>query len=68
MQRLKQLRLEAGVTQKELAERLGVPAALVSGLESGRRQCKTGILILYADYFNVPTDYLLERTDQRIRK
>ncbi len=35
----------------------------ISRYESGEREADYKTLILFADYFNVSIDYLLERTD-----
>lgn len=50
-----------GITQKQLAEDLGVPYQRISYLENGHRDPKAEDLIKLADYFGVTTDYLLGR-------
>lgn len=63
--RLKQLRIEKGKTQKEMAKDLGTTDVSIGRYESGTREPKTDILNALADYFDVTTDYLLGRTDEK---
>lgn len=63
--RLKQLRIEKGKTQKEMAKDLGTTDVSIGRYEAGTREPKTDILNALADYFEVTTDYLLCRTDER---
>jgi len=63
--RLKQLRLEAGLSQEVLACRLGMTRSCLANYESGKRQPDHATLICIADYFHVLTDYLICRTDCR---
>lgn len=65
-ERFKQLREESGLTQEELARRLGVSKGTVGNYESGSRTPrKLDDLNSLADYFNVEIDYLLGRTNNR---
>ncbi|MBR3405148.1 MAG: helix-turn-helix transcriptional regulator [Firmicutes bacterium] len=61
--RLKQLRLERGITQLKMAMDLSLNQNSLSRYETGARQADYETLIKFADYFNVSIDYLLERTD-----
>lgn len=61
--RLKQLRKKRGISQLRLAMELGMNQNTVSRYETGEREADYQTLILFADYFNVSIDYLLERTD-----
>lgn len=63
--RLKELRIEKGKTQKEMAKDLGTTDVSIGRYEAGTREPKTDILNALADYFDVTTDYLLGRTDNR---
>ena len=56
---LKDLRIEKGLSQKQLAKELGVLERTVSYWESGKRECDFDTLILIAKFFAVSTDYLL---------
>ena len=57
--RLKTLRKQAGMTQKELAERIGVTKSVVSFYELKERAPSPDVLIKCASIFRVSTDYLL---------
>lgn len=61
--RLKELRCKHGITQLKLAMDLGLNQNSISRYESGLREADYATLILFADYFHVSIDYLLERTD-----
>ena len=59
--RLKDLRLEVGLTQTELAKRIGATQRQVSFWESGQIEPKIFWLIKLADFFDVQIDYLVGR-------
>ncbi len=61
--RLKQLRIARGITQQRLAIDLNMNQNSISRYENGTREADYRTLILFADYFHVSVDYLLERTD-----
>ena len=58
-ERLKQLRIHKGLTQEQLAKRLGVTRGALSMYESGLRQPSYDVLIEYSLLFNVSCDYIL---------
>ena len=62
---LKRLRLQSGLTQKELADKMGVTKAVISYYELQERYPSPEVLVKLASIFHVSTDYLLglERTD-----
>ncbi len=57
--RLKQLRLQSGLTQLQLAQRLGLTKSMISFYELSERAPSPDILIRLARIFHVSTDYLL---------
>lgn len=57
--RIKELREGMGITQGELAKRLGSGRTIVSTYEQGTRSPSYAKLIRLAEIFNVSTDYLL---------
>lgn len=57
--RIKNLREEKGLSQKELANYLNISNSTLSQYESGVRVPSDDIKIKIARYFNVTTDYLL---------
>ena len=61
--RLKELRLERGLTQKELAHALGLNAVTYLHYEKGQREPPLGVLAEIANYFEVSVDFLLGLTD-----
>ena len=64
-ERLKQLREEKGVTQKEMAEILKLSPRGYQAYEyKGHYPAYKGLLFL-ADFFNVSLDYLTGRSDVR---
>ena len=56
---LKSLRLNAGLTQKQLAEKLEVTSSVVSYYELSERAPSPETLIKLSRIFHVTTDYLL---------
>ena len=56
--RLKELRLEAGLTQKDLAKAIEVGRTTISEYESGKIVPKQEGLLKLANHFNVSVDYL----------
>ena len=61
--RLKQLRTESGLSQKQLAAELDTTNSSVCDWECGRSEPDIATLNKIAKYFNVSTDYLLGLTD-----
>lgn len=55
---LKKLRLNHNLTQKELAEKIGVAHNTIAMIETGKRQGDRDTINKLADYFNVSIDYL----------
>lgn len=60
--KLKDLREEAGMTQKQLAEKIGNSQRNISNWESGNSQPDLETVVRLADLFGVTTDELLGRT------
>ena len=63
--RLKELRLEAGLTQKDLAKAIEVGRTTVSEYESGKIVPKQEGLLKLANHFNVSVDYLTGVSNER---
>ena len=64
-ERIKLLREEDKLTQIQLAKILGVKSQTISNYEAGEREPSYEVLIKLADHFNVSTDYLLGRIDNK---
>ncbi|MDA3731624.1 helix-turn-helix transcriptional regulator [Niameybacter massiliensis] len=63
---LKKLRLEKGITQKQLGEVIGISDRVIGYYESNNRFPKDEKVIKdLAAYFNVTTDFLLGRVIQK---
>ncbi|MDE6356362.1 MAG: helix-turn-helix domain-containing protein [Clostridia bacterium] len=60
---IKELRLEEGISQRELGNRLNVCNQTVSFWEIGQREPDLDTLLKIAKYFQVSTDYLLGNED-----
>lgn len=63
--RLKELRKEKGYKQIEMAELLGLTEVHYQRIEYGWIDVSATKLEFLADYFEVSTDYLLGRSDDR---
>jgi len=57
--KLKELRVQAGMTQKQLAALVGVTKSVISFYELHERSPSPEVLIKLAQIFHVTTDYLL---------
>ena len=66
--KLRELRNKSGLTQNEIAARLGVSGQTILNWENGIYEPKINQLIQLADLFNVSVDYLIERknTDKNV--
>ena len=62
-ERLKSLRKEKGVSQKDVAKAIGVTMSAYSNYEQGIREPSFAILIELCKYFEVSADYLLGLED-----
>lgn len=61
-QRIRDLREDADLSQREIAAYLGIQQTVYSRYERGFQTIPLEHLIRLADYYNVSTDYLLGRT------
>ena len=61
--RLKELREEFQLTQKELSKYLHIKQNTYSQYENNQRQLPLEILVTLAKYYEVSTDYILGLTD-----
>ncbi|WP_417044898.1 helix-turn-helix domain-containing protein [Dysosmobacter sp.] len=64
-QRLRELRMERKLPQKELAEMLDVTLRHYQRVEHGEINLSVLTLCTLADYYGVTTDYLLGRSETR---
>lgn len=61
--RLKELRLEAGIGQNKLSETLGLSNASISYWENCKQEPTASAIYKLAKFFNVSSDYLLGISD-----
>ena len=64
-EKLTLLRRREGMSQEQLADRLGITRQSVSKWESGASVPELAKLIAIADLFGVSLDYLMGRKDER---
>ncbi len=63
--RIRNLREDRDLTQKQIAEILGMSQTGYSKYETGENDIPTAILIKLANFYGTSIDYLLERTDKK---
>ena len=63
--RIRQLRKEASMTQKQIASLLNCSQQAYSDYESAKRRIPIRILIRFTEIYHVSTDYILELTDKK---
>ena len=61
--RIRDLREDHDLTQKQIAQMLGMSQTGYSKYETGENDIPTAVLIKLADFYQTSTDYLLNRTD-----
>ena len=63
--RIKELREDNDLTQRQLAEYLHIRQNTYSQYENGQRQIPIDALIAIAKFYNTSTDYILELTSEK---
>lgn len=63
--RIRDLREDKDLTQREMGEILMCSQRVYSNYERGELDIPTEILIKLADFHNVSVDYILNRTDKK---
>lgn len=63
--RIRELRIEYGRNEEEIASLLGLSVPQYKKLESGQLDCYPRFAIPLADLYNVSCDYIYGRTDRR---
>lgn len=61
--RLRKLRKEKGMSQKQVAEGIGITEVGYQNYEVGRRKPTFSVLPTIAEFFDVSLDYLVGHTD-----
>lgn len=67
-ERMRSLRKEKGMTQKEMAAELGVGYRALQCCEYYERYPDAPGLVAIADYFDISLDYLMGRSNVRARQ
>ena len=62
-ERLKELRLEKGLTQDQLANDTGISQGAISAYELKKAKPTDEVIITFCKYFNVSADFLLGLVD-----
>lgn len=64
MLRIRELRVDCGLQQKQIAQDLHLSKQAYSNYELGQREPSIDMLLKLADYFGVTVDYLVGRDDK----
>lgn len=59
--RLKELRIKANLSQQELSKLMGVSKSSINMYERGEREPGLDLVVAFATFFNVSTDYLIRK-------
>ena len=62
---IRNLRIDGGYTQRQIAEYLGVSQNTYSQYEIGVLNYSVDVLMKLADFYGVSVDYLLNRTNEK---
>lgn len=61
--KIKEIRKEKGVTQKELAEKIGISYNYLSNLENNKFEIKLGLLLKISNVLNLDIKELYEKIE-----
>lgn len=64
MNRLKELRIKQGLTQKELANIVGLTQSHYSKYERGELELGEQMIVVFSSFFNVSSDYLIRNENE----
>ena len=67
-ERVKRARQERGLSQSDLAERLGLSDAYISKIEMGKNAMTVTVLAKLSDALGVSTDWLLRNQTRRCKR
>ena len=63
--RIRDLREDKGLTQKQISEYLMCDQSLYSKYERGEREIPLSLIVKLADYYDVSIDYLVGRRSEK---
>ena len=61
-EKIKELRMESGITQLQLGDYAGCSGQVISNIERGNTNPSAAVLKKISEYFHVPSDYLLGKS------
>ncbi len=64
--KIKELRKQSGMTQYELAKKLGISASAVGMYEQGRREPDNDMILRLCSVFGISADHLLGKCDEDV--
>ena len=64
-QRIRDLREDADLTQKDVGAAINNPQSTYAYYESGQRMIPPDVLCALADFYHVSVDYILGRTNRK---
>ena len=65
IERIKQLRLEAGISQEQVAAYMGTSKKRYRAMEEGTARIRIGDMVELCDFYRVGADYLCGRKEAR---
>ena len=65
LKRIKELRVENGLSEEEVAKVLGVSCKLYCKIEKGDVSIKASQLVSFCKFFNISPDYIFEFIDEK---
>ena len=57
--RIRQLRIQNGLTQEEIAETLNIDRSFYNRIEAGKKGCSIDLFVQLSELFGVSLDYLI---------
>lgn len=66
MNRLKELREDNDLLQREVAKQIGITQRNYSYIETGKTILTEDLIDKFADFYKTSSDYILYRTDERV--
>lgn len=63
--RIRELRVDADLTQEQVGKAINVPQRSYAYYESGERMIPPRVLCALADFYGISVDYILGRTNNR---
>lgn len=64
-ERLRDLRIKRGLSQKQLADRLGISPSIVSSYENNERTPSSERLLALANFYGCSCDFLVGKTSEK---